>query len=115
MTRSSPEYVEYVKEQLAPIPGVDSGRFFGGVGLTAGGTQFAMLMGNTLYLVVDDTTRPKYEAMGSECFWYTTKKGRVNVRKYYNVPAEMLEDQERLVALAEKSLDIARRAREKSC
>lgn len=111
MTGSSQDYVEFIKEQLAPIRGIESGRFFGGVGLTADGTQFALLMGNSLYLVVDDATRPKYERMGSQCFWYTTKKGRINVKKYYEVPAEVLEDQCQLLALVEESIQVARSAR----
>lgn len=111
MTQSSLDYVEFVKEQLASIPGVESGRFFGGVGLSMGGVQFAMLMGNTLYFAVSDATRPHYEQMGSHCFWYTTKKGRVNVKKYYEVPGEILEDQDQLVLLAKESIQIARNAK----
>ena len=111
MTRNSQDYVEFIKNQLEAIDGIASGRFFGGTGLTANGIQFAMLMGDVLYFVVNDMTRSKYEAMGSQCFWYKTKKGRVNVRKYYEVPAEILEDQEQLVALAEEAIQIAARAK----
>ena len=35
--------------------------------------------------------------MGADCFSYTSKKGRVDVKKYYEVPAEFLEDQDRLL------------------
>lgn len=111
MTATSEDYVEFVKDQLDEIPGIESSRLFGGVGLSVGGIQFAMLMGNTLYFAVDDETRPRYEAMGSECFWYTKKDRRVDVRKYYDVPAEMLEDRERLVALAEEAIQVARTAK----
>lgn len=107
MTKPSPEYTDFVLEQLAPLGAVQSGRFFGGVGLTSEGTQFAMLMGHSLYLVVNETTRPQYEEMGGTCFWYKTRKGRVNVRKYYEVPAEILDDQDRLIALAQDSIRIA--------
>lgn len=107
MTAVSREYVAYVLDQLAALREVTSRRFFGGIGLTSAATQFAMLMGSTLYFVVDDTTRPKYEKMGSGCFSYKSKKGRVDVKKYYAVPADMIEDQERLVALARESIRIA--------
>ncbi len=111
MSKGSQEYVAFVLELLSPVRGVQSGRFFGGIGLSAaGGIQFAMVMGSTLYFVVDGDTRPRYEEMGSRCFWYTTKKGRVDVKKYYEVPAEFLEDSARLVVLAEESIQAAGRA-----
>jgi DNA transformation protein and related proteins len=100
-------YVAFVMDQLASLRGIASGSFFGGVGLTSGGTQFAMIMGNSLYFVVDDTTRPKYEKMGSSCFSYDTKKKRVAVKKYYSVPADLIEDQEQFVALAKESIRVA--------
>lgn len=108
MTASSNDYVEFVMDQLASLQGMASGRFFGGVGLSSAGTQFAMVMGSSLYFVVDDATRSKYEKMGSTCFSYNTRKGRVAVRKYYAVPAELIEDQEQLVALAQESIQVAR-------
>lgn len=108
MTASSNDYVEFVMDQLASLQGIASGRFFGGVGLSSAGTQFAMVMGSSLYFVVDDATRQKYEKMGSTCFSYNTRKGRVAVRKYYAVPADLIEDQEQLVALAQESIQVAR-------
>ena len=107
MTAGSNHFVEYLLEQLAPLRGVANKSFFGGVGFVSGDTQFAMIMGSVLYFVVDDTTRPNYQRMGSGCFSYATKKGRVDVRKYFAVPAELIEDQERLVALAKESIRVA--------
>ena len=107
MSAGSSDYVEFVKDQLTSLRGVSSGRFFGGIGRSSEGTQFAMIMGNALYFVVDDSTRTNYEKMGSGCFSYNTKKGRVDVRKYYAVPAELIEEQEELTALARESIRIA--------
>lgn len=103
------DYVDFVLEQLEPIRELTSSRFFGGVGLSARAVQFAMIMGNSLYFVVDDETRPKYEKMGSSCFSYRTRKGSVDVKKYYEVPGDLLEDRERLLDLARESIEIARR------
>lgn len=107
MTGSTQEYIDYVLEQLQSVHALTSGRFFGGLGVKSGRVQFAMIMGNSLYFVVDDSTRPKYEAMGSTCFWYTTKKGRINVRKYYRVPDELFEDQALLLQWAQEAARIA--------
>jgi DNA transformation protein and related proteins len=107
--KASPEFLLFIKEQLASLHDLASRRLFGGAGLCADGIQFAMLQGNTLYFVVDDSTRPAYEAMGSPCFSYDTSQRHVNVRRYYAVPAELIEDRERLGALARESLAVARR------
>jgi DNA transformation protein len=104
---TSSDYVDHIVDQLAQIGGIASGRFFGGVGLSCRGRQFAMMMGNTLYFAVDDSTRPRYVRQGSRCFSYDTKKGRVEVKKYYEVPADVLEDRDALVALARESISLA--------
>lgn len=113
MSAASSDYVEFVMDQLASLRGVTSGRFFGGTALSSAGTQFAMVMGNSLFFVVDDTTRPKYESMGSSCFSYSARKGRVEVRKYYAVPTDLIEDQEQLVALAKESIHAANAAKQR--
>jgi DNA transformation protein len=107
MAAGSNHFVDYLLEQLAPLRGAVSKNFFGGVALVHGDTQFAMVMGSELYFVVDDLTRPNYERMGSECFSYATKKGRVAVRKYYAVPAGLIEDEDQLVVLARESIRVA--------
>jgi DNA transformation protein and related proteins len=104
---STEEFTDYVMDMLAPIAGLRKARFFGGTGISAGTVQFAMIIEDALYFVVDDVTRPKYEEMGTSCFTYNTRKGRVDVRRYYEVPAEMLDDQEQLLELAEESITAA--------
>lgn len=113
MSAGSSSFVEFIVEQLAGMDQLQSKPFFGGLGLVSGGTQFAMLMGNTLYFTVNDTTRPQYEQMGSQCFAYNTKARRVQVKKYFEVPAEMLEDPTALLALAQQALEAARQAKTK--
>jgi len=43
-----------------------------------------------------------------ECFWYKKKTGRINVKKNYQVPEELFEDQETLVDWARQSINIAK-------
>ena len=57
MTGSTQEYIDYVLELLEPINAISAGRFFGGQGVTCNNAQFAMMMGNRLFFVVDDSTR----------------------------------------------------------
>jgi DNA transformation protein and related proteins len=107
MSSASDDFADFIVDQLAAIRGIVRGRFFGGIGLSASGTQFAMIMGGTLYFVVNDDTRPKYESLGGKCFSYSTKKKTVHVKKYYSVPAAVLEDQDQLIVLARESIRVA--------
>ena len=111
MSGNTPDFVEHVVSQLSGISRLSQARFFGGTGLWADGLQFALLMGNTLYFCVDDRSRPLYEAMGSSHFRYTTAKRVIEVRKYCEVPAEVLDDGERLLALAQEAVVSARALR----
>jgi DNA transformation protein len=111
MGKSSSEFIEFIKEQLAPIGELETTRFFGGIGLTVNGVQFGMLMDNSAYFVVDDRTRLSYQKMGSSCFSYATQKGRVNVSRYFEVPAQALDEPAQLLALAIEAMAIATRTR----
>jgi len=104
---TSAEYTEYVLELLEPIGPVKISRFFGGVGISYGSVQFAMIMGNSLYFVVDNNTRQKYEKANMTPFSYTTRKGRVQVRKYFELPEEVLTDSEQLRLWAREAVQVA--------
>ena len=104
---ASAEYTDYVLELLAPLGTLTTGRFFGGVGISHTAVQFAIIMGNSLYFTVDDTTREKYLAAGMTCFSYLTKKGRVQVRKYFELPEEVLTDPAQLRQWANEAMRVA--------
>lgn len=104
---ASAQYTAYVLELLAPIGPITTGRFFGGVGLSREVVQFAMIMGNSLYFAVDNTTREKYVMAGMNCFSYQTKKGRIQVRKYFELPEEILTDPAQLRAWANAAIEVA--------
>ena len=63
----------------------------------------------TLYFVVDDQTRPKFEALGMQPFSYDKKTGSVIVRKYYTAPESLLDDEELMMEWAQAALAAARR------
>ena len=105
------EYAEYVLELLGFVGPVWTGRFFGGVGISDGSAQFAMIMGNSLYFTVDEDTREKYEQAGMQPFSYMTKKGRVQVRKYFELPEDVLTDPEQLRLWANEAMSVAGKAK----
>lgn len=104
---ASAEYTEYVLELLQVIGPVRTARFFGGMGIFNGAQQFAMIMGNSLYFAVDDTTRKKFEQAGMQAFSYLTKKGRIQVRKYFELPEDVLIDPEQLRQWASEAMRVA--------
>ena len=101
------EFAHHVHGQLADLGEIEYGHFFGGVGFKLGDVQFAMCMNNTFYLVVDDTTRPKYAELGSQPFQYQTAKGTRLVQRYYEVPDEVLEDRDALTRWAQDAIAVA--------
>jgi DNA transformation protein len=107
VTTPSSEYTEYILELLEPLGLVQTGRFFGGVGISNGFAQFAMIMGNCLYFVVDKDSRKKYEQAGMQPFSYVSKKGQVQVRRYFELPEDILTDPEQLRLWASEAMGIA--------
>ena len=105
---ASPEFTEYVISLLEPTAALKGSKFFGGIGINCDSTQFAMIMGNVLYFVVNDETRPKYEKLKKQPFSYMTRLGKKLVKKYYEVPEDLLENQEELMKWAQESIAIAK-------
>ena len=97
-----------MREQFAPLgAAVSDGAFFGGRAFKYHGQQFAWVMGSTLYLRVGDATRADFEAEGAAPFSYGTKKGTVQVRKFYSAPEFLLDDPEQMLAWARKAIAAA--------
>ncbi len=107
MSACSEEFVTFVLDQLAGVPELQDRRMFGAHGLASRGVNFAILAADSLFLVVDDSSRGKYLAAGMEPFWYMKKTGRVWVRRYHEVPADVLEDREQLAEWADEAIAIA--------
>lgn len=104
---ANPQFIAFVRELLVPLGEIKDGSFFGGFAFKCGSKQFAMIMGNTLYFCVDAHTRPKYENLGMMPFSYSTKKGLVNVKKYYSAPEDLFDDQQKLIAWANEAIQAA--------
>jgi DNA transformation protein len=82
---------------------------FGGFGIYAGDLFFALIADDTLYFKVDDSTRPDFEAQGMKPFQPYGEGSEA--MKYYEVPADLLDEPEALRPWAEKSLAVAARKR----
>ena len=105
----SQEYQDYVIDQLSAVGSIQSKRMFGGVGLYADGIFFALIANDILYQKVDDTNRRDYESAGMDAFRPYPDKTRS--MQYFEVPVEVLEDQQELNAWARKSIAVALHAK----
>lgn len=108
--RVSPDFREWVREQLRLVGPVTIRSMFGGAGVYQDGLFFALLAEDTLYLKVDDANRGAFEGAGMEPF---RPYGDHRTMQYYPVPPEVLEDPHELRRWAEGALEAARRARRK--
>jgi DNA transformation protein len=108
----SASFRTFVVDQLTRVvPRVRSRSMFGGVGIYAGDLFFALIADDTLYLKVDDSNRPDFEARGMGPFRPYGEGGEV--MQYYQVPADLLEDIEALRPWAEKAVAVAGRKKGK--
>jgi len=107
----SSEFREYALEQLGRVEPVAARSMFGGVGIYSGGLFFALIAGESVYLKVDDTNRADFEAAGMGPFRPFGEDSKP--MGYYELPAELLEEPDRLRPWVHGALDVARRKRRK--
>jgi DNA transformation protein and related proteins len=105
----SRDYLAYVLEQLSGAGEVRSQRMFGGVGLYLGEVFFALISEDTLYLRVDPQSRGDYTSRGMRPFRPYADRPQLSSR-YFEVPADVLEDSSQLAAWARRALAAARGA-----
>jgi DNA transformation protein len=104
----SPDYLQFILEQLQPLGGVTHSRMFGGVGLRRHELFFGLIAEDGLYLKVDAVNRPDFEAAGCEPF---RPFGGDKPMSYWSAPLEALEDPDLLADWARKALGAAARAK----
>jgi DNA transformation protein and related proteins len=93
-------FVEFVRDQLRPWGAVVARRMFSSQGLFRNGTMFALVRDDTLYFRTDARTVAAFAAAGMAPFRYT-RAGRTVALDYHEVPAEVLDEADRLAAWAE--------------
>jgi DNA transformation protein len=98
------DFREFVLEQLGRVAAIDWKRMFGGVGLYADGTFFALIDDDIVYFKVGDLNRADFEAAGARAF--RPYEGTTSTN-YYELPVEVLEDVDALRTWTEKSVAVA--------
>ena len=106
----SPSFQTLVLDQLSRVaPGLRTRRMFGAVGIYADDLFFALIDDDTLYFKTDDATRGAFETRGMAPF-HPFGDDRASMR-YYQLPADLLDDTEALRPWVEDAVGVARRAK----
>ena len=93
-------FKDFVLDQLSDLPGVSCRAMFGGYGLYQGEVFFGIIHKGRLYFKTDDRTRSAYVAQDMKPFRPNTKQ---TLKIYYEVPVDLIEDQEQLIAWAARA------------
>jgi DNA transformation protein len=91
---------DFVLEQLAALSGLRCKRMFGGYGLYCGEQFFGIVYDGRLYFKTHPATLPDY--LSRHCAVFAPSEKQV-LKNYREVPAEILEDAEQLVAWAKRA------------
>jgi DNA transformation protein len=104
----TPTFKTFALEQLGRVASdIRSRSMFGGVGIYSGQLFFALIDDDIVYLKVDDTNRPDFEALGLGPFQPFGDGGEV--MQYYALSAELLEDADALEEWVDKAIAVAQR------
>lgn len=108
----SDSYRTFVLEQLGRVtPRLRSKSMFGGLGVYAGDHFFALVDNDTLFFKVDDTNRADFIAARMKA-WSPFGDGK-EMKGYYELPAELLEDPDELKPWIEKAVAVAAKKKKK--
>jgi len=106
------EFIQFLLEILGPLGDISACPMFGGYAIRKKRFPFALVMDDRVYFKVDDSNRKDYERAGSKPFTYMAR-GKEIVVSNWEVPVDILEDDDKLLKWAEKSYDISVTAKAK--
>jgi len=98
-----------IQELFSVFGPVSVRRMFGGAGIYADGTMFALVARGVIYLKADEVNTPAFERENLAPFTYETKDGKRGVMSYRRMPDRLYDDPEELATWAREALAAARR------
>jgi len=100
---------EDIRELFAVFGAVTVRRMFGGAGIYAEETMFALVHDGVIYLKADDHNAPAFAREDLAPFTYTNRHGKRGVMSYRRMPDRLYDDPDELAAWAREALAAARR------
>ena len=95
------EFKAFVEDQLRGLRRVVYRSMFGGYGLYQHQAFFGIIFRGRLYFKTRDETRRRYQQAGMKPFQPSEKQ---TLKNYYEVPADVLEDPDELMAWAREAI-----------
>ena len=99
-------FKEFVLDQLCGLPELRARAMFGGHGLYQAERFFGILMEDRLYFKADEQSRAAFIERGMGPFTYEKAK-RALAMNYFEVPPDVLENREEVVAWANRAIQVA--------
>jgi DNA transformation protein len=101
-----------VGDVLGHISDITSRKMFGGYGVYLDGVIFAIITADgELRFKANDETKEQYESLGGKQFIYTGHKKGPMPMPYWQVPAEIMEDRERIAEWAHEAAEISKQSK----
>jgi len=99
---------DHIAELFSAFGPVSVRRMFGGAGLYADGTMFALIADGVIYLKASPEGTAAFEHEGCAPFSYATKNGKRGVMSYWRMPDRLYDDPDELAQWARTALAAAR-------
>ena len=97
-----------IRELFSAFGPVDVRRMFGGAGIYADGTMFALVHEGVICLKAGESNGAAFERERLEPFTYATKDGKRGVMSYRRMPDRLSDDPDELAEWARGALQAAR-------
>lgn len=110
LTKQSRKLAAHYAEELSGWAPITTRPLFGAVALYRDEQVFAMVWKGSLYFKVDDSSRAEYEAAGSHALGYVADGHDHALKSYWEVPADVLDQHERLRDWAQRAWSVAMKA-----
>jgi DNA transformation protein len=101
MNKKDDSFKDFVLDQLQEMADIGAHRMFGGYGLYQNETFFGIIHKGRVYFKIDESTVGEYRRWKMKSFRPNAKQ---TLKTYYQVPAEILEDAERLGEWAARAI-----------
>jgi DNA transformation protein len=100
-----------IRELFSVFGPVSVRRMFGGAGIYADGTMFALLYDGLIYLKASECNAAAFDREALEPFTYTTKDGKRGVTSYRRMPDRLYDDPHELAEWSRDALAAALQGR----
>ena len=107
-------FVYYILDLLAPLGNIKARKMFGGYGIYKDNIFFALISANILYFKVAENNFSTYEFYGSKPFSYEKEGKIVALKSYWQVPVDILENQEKCIEWAEIAIKAAQQVKKRT-